>query len=146
MNTQLDFFQTRCREYGLRVTPQRIAIYEELCRSGNHPTAEQVHSMIGQRFPTISFNTVNQTLLTFTRINLADIVEGFGSPRRYDPNLEAHHHVHCTQCGKILDVYSPSLDRIEVPSNIKRDYEIVRSKVVLAGKCADCRRNGSRPK
>lgn len=135
---QPDSFQTLCRERGLRVTPQRTAIYEELCRSGNHPTAEQVHARVRRRLPSISLNTVNETLLTFSRANMVDIVEGFGSPRRYDPNRTLHHHVHCVKCGGILDFENAAFDRLKAPPEIERAYSIINTKVVLTGICSKC--------
>jgi len=136
---QLDVFFTLCRDRGLRVTPQRTAIYEELCRSGNHPTAEQIYAAVKKKFPSISFNTVNETLLTFSRVKLVDIVEGFGSPRRYDPNRSHHHHVHCVKCGAILDFHNAAFDRLVPPPDIEADYEIINAKVVLTGICPKCR-------
>ncbi len=137
---ELDLFRDRCRAHGLRVTPQRIAIYEDLRRAKNHPTAEQVHARVSKRFSTISLNTVNETLLTFARIGLVERVESFGSPRRYDPNLAPHHHVHCTSCGKILDFENDKFDRIEPPDDIAGDFDIVSSKVIMMGICSACQR------
>ena len=137
---QTDLFQTYCREHGLRVTPQRIAIYKALCDSGDHPNAEQVHSRVKRRFPTISLNTVNETLLTLSRIGLVDVVEGFGGPRRYDPDVATHHHVHCTNCGKILDFVNESFNHIKPPPQIARGFEITCARVVISGICPDCRK------
>jgi len=140
---QLGRFKTLCREKGLKVTPQRIAIYEEICGSDNHPTAEQVYAGVKRRFSTISLNTVNQTLLTFSQVGLVEVVEGFGSPRRYDPNLKTHHHVHCVKCGSILDVSNPQYDKLQAPQSIKREYDIITLKVILSGICSNCRKNNS---
>ena len=138
---QLILFQERCRENGLKVTPQRVAIYEEMCRSDNHPTAEQVYFGVKRRFSTISLNTVNQTLLTFSKVGIVEIVEGFGNPRRYDPNLRTHHHVHCVKCGGILDFNNPQYDKLQAPQNIKRQYDSLALKVILSGICSECRKN-----
>ena len=137
---KLGFFRAHCRERGLRVTPQRIAVYEELCRNGSHPTAEQIYSKVRQSMPTISLNTVNETLLTFAQIGLVEVIEGFGSSRRYDPNLAAHHHIHCAECGAILDFTSESLNHIKPPAEITREFEIIRTRVVITGICAKCRK------
>jgi Fur family peroxide stress response transcriptional regulator len=135
----LEFLRKICHKSGLRVTPQRIAIYQELCTSRKHPTAEQLHTTMKRRFPGISLNTVNLTLLKFAEIGLIDIVEGYGSPRRYDPRTEAHHHVHCIKCGCILDFESPDFDRLDIPQEVRREYQIVGMKVVLVGICTHCR-------
>ncbi|MCP4685310.1 MAG: transcriptional repressor [bacterium] len=137
---RLDVLRTRCRKARLRVTPQRIAVYEELCRSRNHPSAEQVYSLVRRRMPTISPNTVNETLLTFAQIGLVEVIEGFGSSRRYDPNLTVHHHIHCAECGAILDFTSENLSHLELPDEITREFEIINARVVITGICSTCKK------
>ena len=129
-----------CREMGLKVTPQREAIYEELSRSGKHPTAEQLHARVRKHLPNVSLDTVNRTLLTFAEVGLADIVEGDGSPRRYDPDMSSHHHVHCVKCGTILDFRNSDFDDLEVPSGIRRRFKVLNKKVVISAICPACRR------
>ena len=131
-------FEIKCRENGLRVTPQRVAIYEELLRARTHPTAEQVHAKVKKRFSTISLNTVNQTLLTFTQVGIADIAESFGGPRRYDASIKMHHHVHCLKCGAILDFYDDNFDQLKISPKLAREFKILGSRVVLAGICKSC--------
>ena len=127
-----------CRRHGLRVTPQREAIYKELYGSRRHPTAEQMHARIQRRYSSISLDTVNRTLLTFAKIGLVDIVEGYGSPRRYDPNRGSHHHAHCIKCGAILDFESPELDKLKVPAAVRREFKVLNRRVVFSGLCAKC--------
>jgi Fur family peroxide stress response transcriptional regulator len=132
-------FRDKCHANGLRVTPQREAIYMELRQSVKHPTAEQVYARIKQRFRNISFDTVNRTLLTFAEIGLAEIVEGYGSPRRYDPDLSPHHHAHCIKCGRILDFENSDYDALEVPPEVSRAFEVISKKIVINAVCNDCR-------
>jgi Fur family peroxide stress response transcriptional regulator len=116
-----------------------VAIYEALCHSGQHPSAEQLYSEVKRRFSNISFDTVNRTLLTFAKIGLAEFVEGFGSPRRYDADLKQHHHAHCIKCGAILDFHNPEFDDLEIPPEIEKKYKIVSKKVIINGICSKCR-------
>ena len=136
----MDNFRDICRKQRLRVTPQRELIYRELCRSRSHPTADLLYSRIKRRSPNITLDTVNRTLQTFVRIGLASIVEGFGGARRYDANLEKHHHVHCRNCNAIRDFQNTNLRQPEIPDEVKREYEEVLAKVVYSGVCARCRR------
>ena len=128
------------RENGLRVTPQREVIYEEFSRSADHPTAEHLHAKVKRRLPNVSLDTVNRTLQTFSRIGLAEIVEGDGSPRRYDPELTAHHHLYCVRCGTIQDFCNSEFDGLDVPRDIKRRFKVLSKRVVVNGICARCLR------
>ncbi|MBM3297837.1 MAG: transcriptional repressor, partial [Candidatus Aminicenantes bacterium] len=79
----MEIYRRKSREKGLKVTPQRAAIYEELLRARDHPTAEAVYRRVLKRMPNISFDTVNRTLLTFAQIGITKIVEGYGQAKRY---------------------------------------------------------------
>ena len=136
----MDSFRARCREMGLKVTPQRQVIFEELLRSNEHPTAEQLHASVTKRMPNVSLDTVNRTLLTFAEIGLADIVEGNGRPRRYDPDMSSHHHVHCVRCGAIVDFPSSEFDGLKVPPDIRRRFKVLNKRVVISAICPGCRR------
>ena len=84
----MDIFYRRSKEHGLKITPQRTAIYQELLKAKDHPSADIIYKRLVKKIPNISFDTVNRTLLTFSKIGIANIVEGYGQPKRYDPDIE----------------------------------------------------------
>lgn len=133
-----ELFHGKCKEHGLKVTPQRVAVYEILIESEKHLTADELYRIVRKRFPNISLDTVNRTLITFARIGLVDIIEGFGSSRRYDANLHQHHHFHCVKCGAILDFYHRQFDELKIPQSIRRKYKVLGSRIVLNGICDKC--------
>ena len=135
----LVFFERKCREHGLKITPQRIAIYEQLSGSKQHPSAETVFSLVRKKVPHISLDTVNRTLLTFSEIGLVDVVEGRGDPRRYDPNMSAHHHFYCVSCGEIKDFRRKEYDQLDLPGQIKKNCVVFSKRVVINGLCEKCR-------
>lgn len=128
-----------CRGHHLKVTPQRIAIYQELINSDTHPTADAIYQIVRKKYPNISFDTVNRTLLTFAKIGIVDVVETFGGAKRFDPKVANHHHLHCTQCGKIIDFYSRTYDNLEVPEEVHGEFQVISKRVVLKGICKECR-------
>jgi len=138
MQDLLSHFVNKCRQANLKVTPQRIAIFKELIKSENHPSADNIFKSIKTELPHISFDTVNRTLLTFTEIGIVDIVESFSGARRFDPNYKDHHHIHCVKCGDIVDFYNDDFSSIEVPDSIKQKYNIISKRVVLNVVCSKC--------
>jgi Fur family peroxide stress response transcriptional regulator len=134
-----DFIQT-CQGYQLKITPQRVAIYKELLNSEKHPTADALFQSVKMKYPNISFDTVNRTLLTLAEIGILDIVEGYGGAKRFDTNVEDHHHLHCIRCGIIQDFINEDYDHIDVPEEILNDFQVVRKRVVLKGICSKCRK------
>ena len=138
-NTSMDFFREKCRENNLKVTPQRVVIYEELLKSKDHPNAEVLFERVKNIFPDISLDTVNRTLLTLSQIGIVNIVEGNGEPRRFDPDIENHHHFRCVKCNTIIDFDYKLYDNLEVPDKINKKFTVLNKKVLLQGYCNKCR-------
>ncbi|MDH5187243.1 MAG: transcriptional repressor [candidate division WOR-3 bacterium] len=136
---ELQIFQKACKKHGLKITPQRIAIYQELKSSKQHPSAITIYRKIRNYFPNISLGTVNSTLLTFAGIGLTKVVESSGDPKRFDPDLKPHHHFKCQKCGKIIDFYNNKYDAIDVPPAIRKRFVVLNKIVQLEGLCDRCR-------
>ncbi len=131
-------FEDRCRHNGLKVTPQRTAVYKALIGTDTHPTAEKVCKIVRQDISSISLDTVNRTLLTLAEIGAAFQVEGTGQPRRFDGGLEDHQHFRCIKCGKIIDFHYEPFDNIEMPVHLQGQFQIMRKTVYLEGICQTC--------
>ena len=78
--------------------------------------------------------------MTFSEIGIVTIVEGYGNRRRFDPNMDKHHHAHCIKCGKILDFTNTTFDDLEVPEAIRDEFIITAKKVIITGICKECER------
>jgi Fur family peroxide stress response transcriptional regulator len=139
----LELFKEKCKANSLKITPQRCAIYKEIYRAQNHPSAEDVYRSIHVEYPNISYDTVNRTLLTFASVGLVDIVKGRSGPRRFDPNTDSHHHIYCVDCGEIVDFYNEEYDDLKIPDDIQQEYDIVSKRVVLKGICKKCKMSKS---
>ncbi|AQQ09726.1 Peroxide-responsive repressor PerR [Sedimentisphaera cyanobacteriorum] len=127
-----------CRKNGLRVTPQRVAVYKVLAETNSHPSAEMVHREVRKEHPGISLDTVNRTLLTFKEIGAAFIVEGSGDVRRFDAGLDKHQHMKCVICKKIFDYHYEPFDDIETPENMPEGFKILKKSVYIEGCCKEC--------
>jgi Fur family peroxide stress response transcriptional regulator len=136
---KLRSFERLCHEHGLSVTPQRVAIYRELITSAEHPSAVAIFDAVRKYYAHISLDTVNRTLLTFQKIGLAKVVEGSGEPKRFDPNLEPHHHFRCVRCGRIVDFTNETYDSLEIPLEIAQKFIILGRVVHLEGMCDQCK-------
>jgi len=141
-NTETDrrvqLFIEICRRHQLKITPQRVAIYRVLIQSKQHPTADRVFRAVKKEFPNISFDTVNRTLSTFADIGVVDVVETFGGPKRFDPDLSDHHHLHCMACGRIIDFEYEGYALLEVPKGIATTFKVISRRVVFKGLCDTC--------
>jgi len=141
--SQLDkkilWFEGQCRKFGLKVTPQRIAIYRELLQTDEHPSAEMLYEKVKKIFPSISLDTVNRTLLTLNEIGAAFTVEGSGDAKRFDGGLNEHQHFKCVKCKRIIDFHHKPYDNIRLPAEISKKFTVIRKTVYLEGVCDLCR-------
>lgn len=135
----LEKFAKKCKDFALKITPQRIAIYREILNSSAHPSADAIYRNVKATHPNISFDTVNRTLLTFAQMGLIQIVEGSGDVRRFDPNVAPHHHLRCIKCGAIIDFYQKEYNNLKIPRGIKEKFLVKKIRVLVEGVCPDCR-------
>ncbi len=135
----LESFKQKCRDSNLRITPQRIAIFQELVNDYSHPCADDVYRKIVKKNPNISFDTVNRTLLLFANQGMIKFAESYGKTKRFDPDVESHHHLCCIRCGRIIDFYNKEYDEIKIPNSIKNKYTVFGKRVVIEGLCDKCK-------
>ena len=139
LDRKTSWFTELCHKAGLKVTPQRIAIYRELVKTDEHPSAEMLHAQVKRMYPNISLDTVNRTLLTLSEIGAANIVEGTGDAKRFDGEMEKHQHFKCIKCKRVVDFFHEPFDNIEVPAEIEGRFTILRKSVYLEGICDQCK-------
>ena len=136
---KMDAFSIKCRQAGLKMTPQRLAIYKALITTTEHPSADMVYQRVGETFPNISFDTVNRTLLTLNEIGAAFVVEGSGEVRRFDANFESHQHFKCIKCKRIIDVFHEPFNDVQVPEELSVKCKVLRKTVYFEGYCDECK-------
>jgi len=129
----------KLKKSGLKITPQRMAILNELTDNYDHPTANSIYQKTKIKLPNISFDTVNRTLIAFVQSGVIKVAEGQGKARRYDPIIEPHHHFHCIKCNRIIDFINKEYDLIKLPKDITNKHQILSQKIVLDGVCQNCK-------
>ena len=136
---RLNWFEQLCKKRGLKITPQRVAIYKALVRTDEHPSAKAVCKKVRKTLPNVSLDTVNRTLLTLNEIGAAFIVEGSGEAKRFDAGTHSHQHFKCLKCKRIIDFHYEPFDNIPIPENIRKKFEISRKTVYIEGLCDICK-------
>lgn len=99
-------------EKGLRVTPQRIAIFSAIIKLGHHPTAEKIIEFIKKNHPNISVGTVYKVLDSLVENKLLQKVKTENGVMRYDPLQTSHHHLYCKKTDRIEDYEDDKLNEL----------------------------------
>lgn len=104
MQKEADKIIQTLKSKGLRVTPQRFAVYSNLLNRQDHPTAEQILVSLNQNSPTSSQATIYSSLQALRDVGLVREVLLEEGVCRYDANVSSHHHFRCKKCGSIEDI------------------------------------------
>jgi len=129
----------RFREKGLKVTPQRYAIYEMMIHTDSHPTVEDIYHAVQPMFPMLSLNTVYYTLTSLKKAGLIADVPVQEGAARFDANMDRHHHLVCLKCRKIEDLYDDVLDQLKISAKSTNGYLVESHRVEFRGYCSECR-------
>ena len=132
-----NFFREKLQEKGLKVTPQRIAIYEAIVKLKNHPTAENVIEYIKSNNPNISVGTVYKVLDSLVENKLLKKVKTEKEIMRYDAVLSKHHHLYCVDTDRIEDYEDEKLNILinEYFKKIKiKNFKVQDIKLQITGK------------
>jgi len=128
------FFRSR----GLKVTPQRQAIFASLHRAPGHATAEGVYRDVRPAVPTISLKTVYETLHCLAGLGQLRLLElGTGS-MLFDSRLTPHGHLICRVCDDTVDVEVVGTEAW-VPGAGPLGFAVSHVEVIARGLCASCR-------
>lgn len=123
----------------LKVTPQRLAIFNVLYNTVEHPSAETIYKALHETHPTMSLATVYKTLDTLKRSGLIQELNVGEDSFRYDANAASHPHMICTACHRVFDLHTDVLDDIKETAQAVTDFEIETEKIFFYGKCGDCK-------
>ena len=132
-----DFFREQLKEKGLKVTPQRVAIYEAIVNLKNHPTAENVIEYIKSNHPNISVGTVYKVLDSLVENSLLKKVKTEKDIMRYDAVLSNHHHLYCVETERIEDYEDENLNELinDYFKNKKiKNFNVQEIKLQITGK------------
>lgn len=105
-----------------------------------HLTAETVHSRAQSRLPEISLATVYNTLNELVAMGEVIEVPADGGAKRYDPNAHLpHHHLVCTSCGELRDVFPHGESKLSLGEDDTHGFELRAVQIVFQGLCPACR-------
>ena len=121
---------------GIRPSVQRLAIFEYVRQSCQHPTAEVVYDALRDELGSLSLTTVYNTLKLFVDAGLISMLTIDDTFRCFDGNRSNHAHFRCNNCGKIVDLKMKN-DFLSLVEGLD-GYEITDAHLYLKGLCPNC--------
>ena len=135
---RLGEFVARCRERGIAVTPQRLAVIGALLASENHPSTDEICAAVRRRHPHVSLATVHRILEQFCEVGEARKVTLLHDVARYDGNVEPHHHILCVRCRRVQDIEIPEVDKLLEGRTALGQFTLLRCSLEIDALCRRC--------
>lgn len=121
-----------------RSSKKRQAVYDALCATHSHPSAEQLFSTLKPSIPELSLGTVYRNLDVLMQDGLIISVGKVNGQERYDANVKPHAHLVCSCCGKVDDFFG----ELKLPEYAELEsvtgWELSSHSLTYAGLCEDC--------
>ncbi|MBP7867849.1 MAG: transcriptional repressor [Acidobacteria bacterium] len=124
-----------------RITRQRQVILEELRMTTSHPTADELYLNVRKRLPNISLGTIYRNLDLMSSAGVILKLEAAGSAKRFDGNIQPHHHIRCVACGHISDIPIDRIPSIPMEPTLM-GFSVTGYHLDVEGVCPSCRETG----
>lgn len=122
-----------------RPTRQRSAITDELARSPQFRSAQEVHGALLARGDRIGLATVYRTLQALVTEGDVDVVRGDDGEAAYRRcSTGHHHHLVCRRCGRAVEVEGPAVERWADRVSAEHGFTEVEHTLEVFGTCAPC--------
>ena len=138
--TERSIFLEHIRAAGLRRTEQRDLILDTFLSTEEHLTSEDLYGLVHKIDPDVGLTTIYRTLKLLTHAGLAREVR-FGDGRTYYEhhyNHEHHDHMICTECGKVIEFFSPEIEDLQDQMASNFGFKPTHHSLRLWGLCSEC--------
>lgn len=120
---------------------KREALYNALCATTVHPTAEWLYAALRPEYPDLSLGTVYRNLKKFCAEGKARSVGVINGQEHFDANVSPHTHLICRSCGTVRDLFEINVsDEIAQQAADISGYQITGVSLRLMGLCPTCRK------
>ncbi|HEX8450816.1 MAG TPA: transcriptional repressor [Longimicrobium sp.] len=122
---------------GQRFTEQRAAVYRFLRGTDEHPTADEVFTVVRGEISDISLATVYKALETLVSCGLAAKLSYGDGSARYDARTDEHYHSRCLGCGVVRDVHATE-PAYRPQVRVGDGFRVEGFRVEVVGYCGSC--------
>jgi len=132
------------RRHGYKLTPQRRAVIRTIASSQDHLTPAEIYEKVHQDYPNIGLVTIYRTLDMLAKLELICELHAGGSCHSYTISApEHHHHLICSNCGKVVDFTGYNLSELEQRLSLETGFEIEGHLLEFIGLCQACRKEAT---
>ena len=124
----LEILKSVLKKERLRLTDQRIAIWNQVQNSKKHLDVEEIFSLLKIKKKNVSRATIYRTLDVLVKnrlIRKMDVGDGYSL---YEPRIDNDHHDHmiCEDTGDIIEFFSEELELLQEKIAREHGYTVIR--------------------
>ena len=112
-------------------------IYEYLCGTKAHPSANMIYNDLKPSIPKLSLGTVYTNLKLFEDLGQVVRVANVNGFERYDADTSEHVHFVCDECGAVIDIMDADIRKAKKACQAGQ-ANIKNIQIVLHGTCERC--------
>ena len=130
----------KLRKHGFKITPQRRLVINAIINSREHLTPVAIYERVHRGHPSIGLVTIYRTIEMLEGLGLICETHAGGSCRSYlirRPS-EHHHHLICSDCGRVVDFTNCNLEKLERRLIKETRFKINGHLLEFLGQCRRC--------
>ncbi|MDP6569880.1 MAG: Fur family transcriptional regulator [Candidatus Marinimicrobia bacterium] len=138
----LDKFKIALKKEGLKNTPQRVAVLEEIIKDEGHRESEEIYLALKNQGRHVSRATVYRTMDILVSNGFARKLNLGDGRARYESKVNSPHHDHlvCIDCGLIIEFMDQEIEDIQEEIADQHDFVLKRHIHQLFGLCKTCQK------
>lgn len=118
---------------------QRETLLEVLKSTTCHPDADWIYLKVREEIPNISLGTVYRNLAKLSADGVIRKIEVGEGSQHFDGDISAHSHLFCSDCGKIIDIFTDYAEMLKGDAEKRTGALITDCSVVFKGICNECK-------
>jgi len=147
MKSELEIFQEYLRRRGMRRTPERELILQEIFAIHEHFNVDELYLRLRSKGFKVSKASIYRSLRLFIDCDLVREADFRDGQWHYEHIYGHGHHAHlrCLSCGEVVEFEDPSLNLLETHLAQMFQYRVVCHHLEVKGYCRSCQQVAQGP-